>query len=196
MKEKHLEEKAKEEFKKPLSEEIAEDYRQDPTPEEMDNAAVYADKIIEEIMGQAFSRNDLPLSVTAFHFYTWAIYVLDAVGFTRENLIERLNTHFFEKYGEEEEEEEELVEDEEEEEEVIKKKIDEVDLSDEVIASSMKYADELVEDAWEELHLREDVDFTSVMFSLFIYAIHFLSRCGYTKKNLIEEIHNHFEEEE
>lgn len=40
-----------------------------------------------------------------------------------------------------------------------------------------------------------DYDFSATVFSLFINSIHILSLCGWTKDDLLKEIHEHYEEE-
>ena len=76
-----------------------------------------------------------------------------------------------------------------------KDEVEEIELSNEIINNSNKYSDGLIDNMIEEVDLREDIEIGSVTFGLFVFGIHLLSSYGWTKKDLIEEIHNHFEEE-
>lgn len=61
------------------------------------------------------------------------------------------------------------------------------------IDKCMDEADKVMEILYE----REgeiDYDYTAVVFSLFINSIHILSHSGWSKKELIQEIHEHYED--
>jgi len=76
-----------------------------------------------------------------------------------------------------------------------KDEVEEIELSNEIINNSNKYSDGLIDNMIEEVDLREDIEIGSVTFGLFVFGIHLLSSFGWTKEDLIKEIHNHFEEE-
>lgn len=63
------------------------------------------------------------------------------------------------------------------------------DEMDEMVEASGNFATALVEDLEEELP--EELDFGMVMFSLFVDAIHVLVQYGWTKEDLINQVHVH-----
>ena len=67
--------------------------------------------------------------------------------------------------------------------------------TDEIIENSHCYSEELIDDVIEEVNLRGDLELCSVMFGFYVLGIHALSSFGFSKKELIQEIDNHFEEQ-
>ena len=67
--------------------------------------------------------------------------------------------------------------------------MDEYEVDDKTIERSKSYAFTLLEDIQDELP--DEVNHGSIMFTFFIYTIHALLQYGWTKDELLMEVHTH-----